>query len=114
MTHSLSLWAADSPPAMYRRATLATLVSSTSMNVAIVTATAMTHGFAAPRCLACVAVPLMVAPFRVFAAPFRPLPQPGAGCGLFRYESSEVAAGEPVRKPMMEISAPETAALRAS
>jgi hypothetical protein len=41
----MSLSAAESPPAMYRGATLAMLVSSTSMNVAIVTATAMIHGF---------------------------------------------------------------------
>ncbi len=44
MIHSLSLSAAESPPAMYRSATLAMLVSSTSMNVAMVTATAMIQG----------------------------------------------------------------------
>ena len=44
MTHSLSLFAADEPPAMYRNATLAMLVSSTSMNVAIDTAIAMNQG----------------------------------------------------------------------
>src|SRR3954454_21692954 len=44
MTHSLSFSAAERPAAMYRNATLAMLVSSTSMNVATVTATAITHG----------------------------------------------------------------------
>jgi hypothetical protein len=47
MTHSLSLSAAESPPAMYRKAALAMLMSSTSMNVAIVTATAITQGLTA-------------------------------------------------------------------
>src|SRR4051794_15232437 len=49
MTHSLSFAAADSPPAMCRSATLAMLVSSTSMNVGTVTTMARIHGFSAPR-----------------------------------------------------------------
>src|SRR5436305_6137661 len=44
MTHSLSVTAAESPPAMYRRATLAMVVSSTSMNVGTRTATAISQG----------------------------------------------------------------------
>src|SRR4051812_39288398 len=44
MTHSLSVTAAESPPAMYRRATLAMVVSSTSMNVGTRTATAINQG----------------------------------------------------------------------
>src|SRR5580704_2599031 len=47
MTHSLSTTAADRPPAMYRSATLAMVVSSTSMNVGMTTATATTHGLIA-------------------------------------------------------------------
>src|SRR5438067_2324432 len=49
MTHSLSVTAADSPPAMYRSATLAMVVSSTSMNVGMTTATATTQGLIAGR-----------------------------------------------------------------
>src|SRR5271154_3732032 len=48
-THVLSSWPADSPPAICGSATLATLVSSTSMNVANVTTRAMIHGFTAGR-----------------------------------------------------------------
>src|SRR3954451_17582591 len=44
MIHSLSFSAAEIPPAMYRSATLAMLVSRTSMNVAIETDAAMIHG----------------------------------------------------------------------
>ena len=44
MTHSLSVTGADNPPAMYRKATLAMVVSSTSMNVGITTAAATIHG----------------------------------------------------------------------
>src|SRR5437764_503829 len=49
MTHSLSMTAADRPPAMYRSATLATVVSSTSMNVGTTTATATNQGLIAGR-----------------------------------------------------------------
>src|SRR4051794_5161797 len=49
MTHSLSLAADESPPAMCRKATLAMLVSSTSMNVGTVTTTATSHGLTACR-----------------------------------------------------------------
>ena len=48
MTHSASLAAADSPPAMYRRATLAMLVSITSMNAGRATAAAISHGLRPP------------------------------------------------------------------
>src|SRR5262245_15511990 len=44
MTHSLSVTAADSPPEMYRRATLAIVVSRISMKVGMRTATAISHG----------------------------------------------------------------------
>src|SRR5207302_10742541 len=49
MTHSLSVCAADRPPAMYRSATLAMVVSITSMNVGMTTATATIHGLIAGR-----------------------------------------------------------------
>src|SRR5579862_2142357 len=45
----LSSWPADRLPAMCGRATLAIEVSSTSMNVASVTVTAMIHGLIAGR-----------------------------------------------------------------
>src|SRR3954453_22603408 len=44
MTHSLSVTGADRPPAMYRRATLAIVVSRTSMNVGTTTAAATNQG----------------------------------------------------------------------
>src|SRR5262249_32114235 len=44
MTHSLSTFDAERPPAMYRSATLAIVVSSTSMNVGMTTATATSQG----------------------------------------------------------------------
>jgi hypothetical protein len=43
-TQVLSSLLAPRPPAMYGNATLAMLVSSTSMNAAIATTTAMSHG----------------------------------------------------------------------
>src|SRR6516225_4885216 len=49
MTHSLSTFDADRPPAMYRSATLAMVVSSTSMNVGMTTATAINQGLIAGR-----------------------------------------------------------------
>src|SRR5579864_1182784 len=49
MTHSLSTFAADRPPAMYRSATLAIVVSSTSMNVGTTTAAATNQGLIAGR-----------------------------------------------------------------
>ena len=49
MTHSLSTFDADRPPAMYRSATLAIVVSSTSMNVGTTTATATNQGLIAGR-----------------------------------------------------------------
>src|SRR5690242_17686684 len=49
MTHSLSTFDADRPPAMYRSATLAIVVSSTSMNVGMTTATATNQGLTAGR-----------------------------------------------------------------
>src|SRR5262245_36573263 len=56
MIHSLSLTDADSPPAMYRRATLAIDESSTSMNVGITTAAAMIQGLTARRVIAVAAI----------------------------------------------------------
>src|ERR1700677_4066463 len=44
MTHSLSVTAADNPPAMWLKATFATVVSSTSMKVGTMTAKATIHG----------------------------------------------------------------------
>ncbi len=44
MTQSLSLTDADSPPAMYRSATLAMEVSRISMNVGTTTTAATSHG----------------------------------------------------------------------
>src|SRR5262249_31271319 len=49
MTHSLSTFDADRPPAMYRSATLAMVVSSTSMNVGMTTAMATNQGLIAGR-----------------------------------------------------------------
>ena len=49
MTQSASVWAADRPPAMYRRATLAIVVSRISMNVGTTTTTATTQGLTAGR-----------------------------------------------------------------
>src|SRR5579883_2695718 len=49
MTHSLSTFDADSPPAMYRSATLAMVVSSTSMKVGMTTAMATNQGLIAGR-----------------------------------------------------------------
>src|SRR4051812_4199419 len=49
MTHSESLSAADSPPAMYRSATLAIVVSRISMNVGTTTTTATTQWLIAGR-----------------------------------------------------------------
>src|SRR4051794_31522690 len=49
MTHSLSLTDADSPPAMYRSATFAIVVSRTSMNVGTTTAAATIQGLIAGR-----------------------------------------------------------------
>src|SRR5262245_34469956 len=49
MTHSLSVTAAARPPAMYRSATLAMVVSSTSMKVGMITATATNQGLIARR-----------------------------------------------------------------
>jgi len=48
-TQVLSSWPAERLPAMCGRATLAMEVSSTSMNVASVTVTAMIHGLTAGR-----------------------------------------------------------------
>ena len=48
-THSLSTFDADRPPAMYRSATLAIVVSSTSMNVGTTTAAATNQGLIAGR-----------------------------------------------------------------
>src|SRR3954453_7642906 len=48
-THSLSTFDADRPPAMYRSATLAIVVSSTSMNVGTTTATATNQWLIAGR-----------------------------------------------------------------
>ena len=47
MTHSESDWAADRPPAMYRKATFAIVVSRISMNVGTTTTTATTQGLIA-------------------------------------------------------------------
>src|SRR6516162_9831961 len=44
MTHSLSVTGADKPPAMKRKATLAIVVSSTSMKVGTTTASAISQG----------------------------------------------------------------------
>jgi hypothetical protein len=44
MTQSASACAADSPPAIYRRATLAIVVSKISMNVGTTTTMATTQG----------------------------------------------------------------------
>src|SRR4051794_8920372 len=52
MTHSLSTRAADRPPAMYCRATLAIVVSRTSMNVGMTTAMATIQGLIAGRLIA--------------------------------------------------------------
>src|SRR5262245_24562952 len=49
MTHSLSTFDADSPPAMYRSATLAIVVSNTSMKVGMTTAMATNQGLIAGR-----------------------------------------------------------------
>src|SRR5689334_22563525 len=49
MTHSLSTFDADRPPAIYRSATLAMVVSSTSMNVGMTTAMATHQGLIAGR-----------------------------------------------------------------
>src|SRR6516165_1789245 len=49
MTHSLSTFDADRPPAMYRSATLAIVVSSTSMKVGTTTAAATNQGLIAGR-----------------------------------------------------------------
>src|SRR5262245_13050801 len=49
MTHSLSVTAAARPPAMYRSATLAMVVSSTSMKVGMITAPATNQGLIARR-----------------------------------------------------------------
>src|SRR5580698_2324789 len=48
-TQVLSSWPAERLPAMCGRATLATLVSRTSMNVASVTVSAMIHGLMTGR-----------------------------------------------------------------
>src|SRR5581483_479588 len=47
MTHSPSVTAADNPPAMWRNATFAIVVSKTSMNVGMTTASATNHGLIA-------------------------------------------------------------------
>jgi len=47
-THVLSFWLTERLPAMWGNDTLAMLVSSTSMNVAIVTTSAMAHGLKPP------------------------------------------------------------------
>jgi len=49
MTHSLSVTGADNPPAIYRSATLAIVVSKTSMNVGITTAPATSQGLTGLR-----------------------------------------------------------------
>jgi hypothetical protein len=49
MTHSPSSTVADRPPAMYRSATTAIVVSSTSMKVGTTTTAAITQGFAPAR-----------------------------------------------------------------
>src|SRR6476469_6283401 len=49
MTHSLSTLEADRPPAIYRSATFAIVVSSTSMNVGMTTAEATSQGLIAGR-----------------------------------------------------------------
>src|SRR6266480_6067135 len=49
MTHSPSVTAADNPPAMWRSATFAIVVSNTSMNVGMRTASATNHGLTARR-----------------------------------------------------------------
>ena len=45
ITHSPSSTVADRPPAMYRSATTAIVVSSTSMKVGTMTTAATSHGF---------------------------------------------------------------------
>src|ERR1700756_3606540 len=52
-THVLSSCPAERLPAMWGSATLAMLVSSTSMKVASVTASAMIHGLTAGRTYTC-------------------------------------------------------------
>ena len=49
MTQSVSVSAADRPPAMYRRGTLAIVVSRISMNVGTTTAVATNQGLIAGR-----------------------------------------------------------------
>src|SRR5271157_4501875 len=49
MTHSLSTFDADRPPAMYRSATLAIVVSNTSMKVGTTTAAATNQGLITGR-----------------------------------------------------------------
>src|SRR5208283_6089249 len=51
-TQVLSSTPAERLPAMCGKATLATLVSSTSMKVASITVRAITHGFVTPPCRA--------------------------------------------------------------
>src|ERR1700752_2843168 len=73
MTHSLSTSEADRPPAMYRSATLAIVVSSTSMKVGMTTATATIQGVIAGRPAAAAAATQGLVPGRPAAA--------GAGAG---------------------------------
>ena len=49
MTHSPSSTVAERPPAMYRSATRAMVVSSTSMKVGMMTTAATSHGFTSAR-----------------------------------------------------------------
>ena len=49
MTHSPSSTVAERPPAMYRSATTAMVVSSTSMKVGMMTMAATSHGFTSAR-----------------------------------------------------------------
>src|ERR1700722_8011614 len=95
-THVLSSWLTDRDPAMCGSETFAMLVSSTSMNVAIVTTRAMAHGLWPPVQPVLKQAGSTAAGERASAARFirarpsaRPTP-PGAGdpCPLARRRSA--------------------------
>src|ERR1700689_2908201 len=62
---------AERLPAMCGKETLATLVSSTSMNVASITTTAMTQGFTAPSSLLARPMKLVITALMDFLGPHR-------------------------------------------
>src|ERR1022692_425634 len=78
-THVLSSCPAERLPAIWGNATFAMLVSSTSMNVASVTVSAMTHGLTGDRHSAASFMVIAAAPIRILTSASSYEPRPASG-----------------------------------